>query len=648
MLISIEKLNKSFGDDVILKNINLTIEEKCRYGLIGVNGAGKSTLLSIIVGALSEDSGNIYKNPAMSIGYLKQNNGLERTSTIYKEMRSVFSDVLSAEKKMRELEVKMAELTDHNSDEYKRISAEYSKNQIFFESCDGYNIDVKIKMILNGMGFRDKDNDTVISTLSGGEKTRLAIARLLLEEPNLLILDEPTNHLDFKTLNWLEDYLISYSGAVLIVSHDRYFLDKTVDNIFEIERGRLTSYKGNYSKYLVLKEQQRERLEKEYEMQQIQIAQMQDYIDRNMARASTSASAKSRVKALEAMDIIEKPDGELSKMRLKFEIKKQPYKDVLTVRNLDVCVGDEKKVLCRNLSLDVKRGERIAIIGDNGIGKSSFLKMIQNLIPMLNGEIEWGKNCTISYYEQENLNLDYNKIALDELWDRFPDISESEIRRVLGNVLLTKDDVYKPVSVISGGERAKLAFCIIMLEKSNVIILDEPTNHLDLPSKEVLEKALLDYEGTLIFVSHDRYLLNKVPQKIIEIKRDGIDIYQGNYDYYKERLALKTAENEQKIQAEKALKNENSAEENKSGNSFYRSKEQRKLDTKHKLRLKEIETLISEREAEIEALETEMTDEKIYSDYVLMNEKCQRLEACKAEIDELYEEWALLDEELNK
>lgn len=646
MLISIEKLNKSFGEDVILKNINLTIEEKCRYGLIGVNGAGKSTLLSIIVGNLDYDDGNMYKNPSMSIGYLKQNNGLERSSTIYNEMRAVFSDVLNSEKKMRDLEQEMSQITDHNSDEYRRISAEYSKNQIFFESRDGYNIDVKINMILNGMGFADKDKETIISTLSGGEKTRLAIAKLLLEEPNLLILDEPTNHLDFKTLNWLEEYLISYSGAILIVSHDRYFLDKTVDNIFEVERGTLTYYKGNYSKYLVLKEEMRERLEKEYEMQQMQIAQMQDYIERNIARASTSASAKSRVKALENMEIIEKPDGELSKMKLKFELKKQPYKDVLTVKNLDICVGEDKKLLCGGLNLEIKRGEKIAIIGDNGIGKSSFLKTIQGIIPKFSGEIEWGKNCTISYYEQENLNLDHNKIALDELWDRFPEISEAEIRRVLGNVLLTKDDVYKPVSIISGGERAKLAFCIIMLEKANVIILDEPTNHLDLVSKEVLEKALLDYEGTLIFVSHDRYLLNKVPSRIVEIKRDGAEIYQGNYDYYKERSTALANELELKRQAEKAMKLENQPEK-KNETSFYRSKEQRRLDTKRKQRFKEVEKLISEYETQIEALELDMADEKIYSDYVLMNEKCEQLEKCKTELDELYEEWTILDDELS-
>ncbi|MDO4744558.1 MAG: ABC-F family ATP-binding cassette domain-containing protein, partial [Clostridia bacterium] len=460
-------------------------------------------------------------------------------------MRKVFEDVTNAEQDMRRLEVEMSAISDHTSDEYRQISARYANRQAYFDSRDGYNIDVKIKTILNGMGFGDKDMDTVISTLSGGEKTRLAMAKLLLEEPELLILDEPTNHLDFKTLKWLEDYLVSYSGAILAVSHDRYFLDKTVSHIYEVERGKLYSYVGNYSKYLPQKAERKQREQKEYEIQQAEIAHMQEYIDKNMARASTSASAKSRLKALEAMDILEKPDGDLKSMKLRFEHTKDPYKDVLTVKDLDIAVGEPPLTICRNINLDVKRGEKIAIIGSNGIGKSSFLKIVQGLIPNHKGTFEWGKNVTLSYYEQENLNLNPDKIALDELWDRFPETPEAEIRRVLGNVLLTKDDVFKPVKVISGGERAKLAFCIIMLEKSNVLILDEPTNHLDLSSKEVLEAAMSDFGGTILFVSHDRYLLNKVPDKIVEITENGADIYSGNYDDYCEALERKA-----KIQAE--------------------------------------------------------------------------------------------------
>lgn len=642
MLINIDNISKSFGEEVVLKSIKMTINEKGRYGLIGVNGAGKSTLLKIIMGELSFEQGELVKKPGLSLGYLAQNNGLERSDSIIDEMRKVFEDVIMAEKDMRHLELEMSEISDHSSTEYRNIAARYANRQAYFDSRDGYNIDVKIKTILNGMGFGDKDMDTVISTLSGGEKTRLAMAKLLLEEPELLILDEPTNHLDFKTLKWLEDYLSSYNGAILAVSHDRYFLDKIVDHIYEIERGKLFSYVGNYSKYLPQKAERRQREQKEYEIQQAEIAHMQEYVDKNMARASTSASAKSRLKALEAMEVLERPDGDLKTMKLRFEYTKEPYKDVLTVTNLDVAVGNEQTTICENISLEVKRGEKIAIIGSNGIGKSSFLKIIQGLIPLKNGVFEWGKNVSISYYEQENLNLNPDKIALDELWDRFPQTPEAEIRRVLGNVLLTKDDVFKPVKVISGGERAKLAFCIIMLEKSNVLILDEPTNHLDLASKEVLEQAMSDFGGSILFVSHDRYLLNKVPDKIVEITANGANIYSGNYDDYceaLERQAKKAAEELSQKNLEAAMAAKKSA-----ANNSFRSKEQRRLDTQRKNRIKELEKLIEETELRISTLEEEMTYEEVFSDYKLMAEKCNEADSLRQSLDEYFEEWEALEE----
>lgn len=636
MLISTKELNKSFGENLILKNINMTIEDKTRYGLIGVNGAGKSTLLSILMGELDYDGGELYKASGLNIGYLKQNTGLDRSSTIIAEMRNVFSDLLCVENDLHILEEKMQSAAEHDSSEYKRLMSEYSKKQAYFESCDGYNIDIRIKTILNGMGFQEKDLDTEIRTLSGGEKTRLAIAALLLEEPNLLILDEPTNHLDFKTLNWLENYLVeSYKGSLLIVSHDRYFLDKTVDNMFEIQNGRLESYPGNYSKYLVLRAERRELQQKEYEAQQLEIAQMETYIQKNIARASTSASAKSRVKALESMEIIEKPDADIKPIKLRFDIIKEPYKDVLTVENLDVSVGDELITLCESVDFNVKRGEKIALIGDNGIGKSSFLKTIQGLIPHKHGTVTWGKNTSISYYEQENLNLNPDNLAIDELWDRFPRVPEASIRKILGSVRLTKEDVYKPVKVISGGERAKLAFCIIMLEKSNVILFDEPTNHLDLPSKEVLEQALNDYEGTLIFVTHDRYLLNKVPDKIAEMTKDGIMIYDGNYEYYKERKEWLKAKNRENTADNK----ENKMSVKQTSNGSYRSKEQRRADAQRKQRVAELERLIAETEDAISVLEKEMAAEEVFYDYKLMAEKTAQLEENTTNLENYYNEW---------
>lgn len=642
MLITATNINKYFGEEQVLRDIKMTIDEKKHYGLIGINGAGKSTLLKIITEDMTFEEGELVKKPSLTIGYLAQNNGLERDCSIIAEMRKVFDDVLSAEDDMRRLELEMAALEDHNSAEYRQISAKYAQKQAFFDSRDGYSIDVKIKTILNGMGFGDKDMDTIISTLSGGEKTRLAMAKLLLEEPELLILDEPTNHLDFKTLRWLEEYLLSYNGAILAVSHDRYFLDKIADHIYEIERGRLYSYTGNYSKYLIQKAERRAREQKEYEMQQAEIAKMQDYIDRNMARASTSNSAKSRLKALEAMDILEKPDGDLKSIKLRFEYTKEPYKDVLKTENLEIVVGEPPVTICENINLDIKRGEKIAIIGENGIGKSSFLKIIQGIIPQGSGSFEWGKNVSISYYEQENLNLNQDKIALDELWDRFPHVPEAEIRRVLGNVLLTRDDVYKPVKVISGGERAKLAFCIIMLEKSNVLILDEPTNHLDLVSKEILETAMSEFGGTIIFVSHDRYLLNKVPHKIVEITRDGAEVYSGNYDYLREvqeRRAKALAEEQSRLAFEKA---QNTKKSDSSGG--YRSKEQRRADTQRKNRIRELEKLIEATESQIVALEEEMTLPEVFSDYKLMAEKCSETDTLRQNLEKYFEEWTALEE----
>lgn len=629
MLISANNIEKSFSGNVIFKDVSLAIEDGCRYGLIGVNGAGKSTLLSILFEGADYDSGEVFKKADLHVGVLKQNSGLERESSIIAEMRKVFSDVLDAEEAMRKIEIEMAELSDADTAEYRRLSAAYAAKQAYIDSRDGYNMDVKIKTVLNGMGFADKQLDTPINILSGGEKTRLAIARLLLEAPELLVLDEPTNHLDFKTLNWLEDYLTDYKGAIFVISHDRYFLDKIVDNIFEIQAGKLYTYKGNYSAYLVQKEERYERSLKEYEAQQEEISKLQTYVDKNLVRASTSASAKSRIKMLENMEILENPEYYEKKIRLKFETTKQPYKDVLTVKDLTVTVGKEHKDLCSHINLDVKRGEKIAVIGDNGIGKSSLFKTIQGIIPHYVGEVIWGKNATISYYEQENLNLNPENKAIDELWDRFPHIPEAQIRKVLGNVLLTKEEVFRPVKVISGGERARLALCIIMLEKSNVLLLDEPTNHLDLNSKEVLESALSDYDGTVIFISHDRYLLNKIPDKIVEITREGAVIYDGNYEYYKERLmSLKSAETAEK-----------KAEPKKKAETTYRSKEQRRADAQRKQRIRELENEISYLEQTCAELEKELSAEEVYSNFELTREKSLQLEEANKKLEICFDEW---------
>ncbi len=638
MLLHIQSLHKGFLDNKVLSDINVTVENTDRIGLIGANGAGKSTLLHIITDKLEADSGTVMRSSGLSIGFLEQNSGLDRDSTLYDEMLGVFGSLLSLQNEMRVLEKEMA-LCSGDETRLHELSAEYAKKQTVFEHGDGYLIDVKIKTILNGMGFGQTAPDTPIVSLSGGEKTRLAMARLLMEEPQLLILDEPTNHLDFKTLMWLEQYLNDYTGAIIVVSHDRYFLDRVVSQVWELERNTLTVYPGNYSKYLLLKQERFERLQKEYEQQQKQIASLQDYIDRNMARASTSNSAKGRLKTLEKIEVMEKPTVYEKHMTLRFEAERQPYKDLLELENLSLCVGEgeAKKQLFQNVFLSIKRGERVALIGANGIGKSSLLKALQGLIPVGGGHFRWGQNAVIGYYEQENANLNYDKTALDELWDRFSTRTEYEMRTALGRVLLTGEHVYKPVRVLSGGERAKLSLAILAQTKTNVLILDEPTNHLDLSAKEDLEKAMLLYEGTLLFVSHDRYLLNRVPTKIVELLADGVKVYNGNFDFYMDEIAR------EKEQA--APQNALTAKQvPPKHDGYYKSREQKSAQAKRKARVRELEVLIAACEKEVAEMELALTSEEVYSDYKQTQEICAQLEERRAGLSDYMDEWAELAE----
>lgn len=634
MVLTLKDVTKSFADRVILDKINLTIEDQDRIGLIGPNGAGKTTLLNVIAGHADIDAGDVFIEKKTTIGYLRQNTGLDKNNNIYHEMQSVFHELKEIEERLRDLELKMAVIEDHESSEYHSVSEEYARLSAYFEVREGYQIDVKIKTVLNGMGFSDKEYSTNIATLSGGEKTRLALAKLLLEEPDLLILDEPTNHLDFKTLMWLEDYLSAYKGSILVVSHDRYFLDKMVGKIWEVDHSRVYTYKGNYTKYKQLKEERIARELKEYEQQQNKIASMLEYAEKNIVRASTSNSAKSRLHQLENMEILEKPRTYEKTPNFSFTYDRAPVKDVLLVDNVTLKVGENRseKILCENISFTVKRGEKIALIGRNGIGKSTLLKTILGLHPQDTGDIVWGRNVTTSYYEQENQNLDYEKTVLEELWSRFPNMQEFKVRGILGQMLITDDHVYKKISVISGGERARLSFAIMVSEHSNTLIFDEPTNHLDLASKEALERALNEFDGTLIFVSHDRYFLNAIPTKIIEMTDDGLVVYDGNFDYYLEKSKQMTA-----VQPPKP-------EVKKENQTYYRSKQQRSEDAKRRNRIKALEKMMEESEEEIAQLQIEIGSPEIASDYTLLSEKCDRLELVKKQNEEYMEEWLLLNE----
>lgn len=647
MLLNVEHLYKYFNGQALLKDINFTVEDREAVGLIGINGCGKSTLLNIITGSEGYDKtpeglGSVNIAGKASIGFLRQNSGLNSELTIGEEMKNAFAPLLETLDKMKVLEKKMADGGDIDS-----ISHEYAELSSYFEARDGYRIDIKIKQVLNGMGFGSTPTDRVISTLSGGEKTRLALAKLLLEEPNLLILDEPTNHLDFETLMWLEDYLKGYKGAIIIVSHDRYFLNKVCTRICEIEQGRLTSYRGDYSSYLVQKKMNSERQLKEYEAQQKEIAKLEDYVAKNLVRASTSKMAKSRQHMLDRIERIDKPLMYTKPPKIKLEYDIEPTKDIVRVVDCPLVVGEgaDKKELIKSLTMNVRRGEHVAIIGANGIGKTSILKLIQGIIPHEGGNISWGGNVKISYFEQEHAILDPHKTMLEEIMDRYPRLSEQQARSVLGAVLLTGENVFKPISVLSGGERAKLCFAIMALNRGNVLVLDEPTNHLDLSTKEVLEDALAEFSGTIILVSHDRYLLNKVASRIIEVKHNEVNSYEGNFDAYSEAV---NAARQLKAQSEAEIKRaeeEKAYKENKA--KQYRSKEQRAADAQKRNRIRELEKEIEDTEVLIFELENAISDPEIASDYSKMSEKCKELEEAKTALDQKMDEWAELSDQLS-
>jgi ATP-binding cassette subfamily F protein 3 len=635
MIIDLQNISHFFGSNEILTNISLKIEDDDRLGLIGANGAGKSTLLNIIAGEIEASEGEIARGKK-TVGYLRQDSGLSGNLSIIEEARSVFSEIIKTGEKLSALYNEISSVTDHSSQKYKELSAEYSRLQTVYEQKDGYNIDVKINTVLYGMGFREKDRNTPVSTLSGGEKTRLALCRLLLSGPDLLILDEPTNHLDFKTLSWLEDYLKTYRGALLMVSHDRYFLDKLTKGICEIYKGKLSRFKGNYSDFTARKASYIETVTKEYEKQQAQIASLKEYVDRNRARASTAKSAQSRQNTLDKMEIMDKPSDYLKRVKLRFDFDIDPVNDILDVDALKLEIGGN--TLNESVSIHVTRGEKIAIVGENGIGKTTFLKRI---LEKYNTAVTWGRNVKISYFEQEKssgfpLSVDKTKIrlagdlndektALNEIWDRFPSEYERDIRGILGKMLITGDDVYKKVGVLSGGERAKVKFAIMLLERANVLILDEPTNHLDLSSKEILDKALCDYKGTVIMVSHDRYLLNRAPTKIVEMKNNEITVYDGKYDYY---VSSALSPEKTKTVTEKSV-----------DNGYFRSKKERADLVKRLNNLKKTETAISLLEEEIEKLETEISSPETASDFEVLTAKCAELDEKRRKLDKVYEIW---------
>ncbi len=639
ILLQINKLEKNFGADTILSNIKLEVQTRDRIALVGRNGAGKSTLLKIIAGQLSYDTGEMIKPKEVEIGYLAQNTGLESERSIWDEMLTVFKHLQNQEKELRSLELKMADPDLlANKKEYERILADYDRLQLQFKEQGGYQYESDIRSILHGLSFQTFSYDTKISTLSGGQKTRLALGKLLLTKPDILILDEPTNHLDIETLSWLEQYLQGYNGAILIVSHDRYFLDKVVTQVSELSRRQIKKYHGNYSAYLEQKAMNFERDMKIYEKQQQEVAKLEDFIQRNLVRASTTKRAQSRRKQLERMELLDRPQGDEKSASFGFQIEKQSGNEVLNVHSLSV--GYEGKAISNELTLRITRGESIALVGPNGIGKSTLLKTLIGHLPEIKGSFQLGTNVTIGYYDQEQAKLSSNKRVLNELWDEYPLKPEKDIRTVLGNFLFSGDDVLKTVSTLSGGEKARLALAKLMMQKANFLILDEPTNHLDLDSKEILENALIDYPGTILFVSHDRYFINRVTTKVMELSGDGATEYLGDYDYYVE----KKQEQAELKSIESAKRSVAPLQEMKDKNSYLLDKEAKKLERQRQRRIEDIEKQIEELEAFLVDQEQLLCEPDIYQNHEKVLAITNESNAAKVSLEQLVEEWTELAE----
>jgi ATP-binding cassette, subfamily F, member 3 len=640
ILLQVNQLSKYFAADLILSNIKFEIQTNDRVALVGRNGAGKSTLLKILAGYESHDGGEIIRPKGTTIGYLAQNTGLESEKSIWEEMLAVFDHLHSMERDLRRLEEKMSDpdiLT--NQTEYDRVLKEYDFLQVEFKEKGGYQYEADIRSVLHGLNFHSFDYSTKISTLSGGQKTRLALAKLLLTRPDILILDEPTNHLDIDTLSWLEQYLQGYAGAILIVSHDRYFLDKVVNQVYEISRHQLAKFPGNYSSYLEQKAENYERDMKLFEKQQDEITKLQDFIQRNLARASTTKRAQSRRKQLEKIDRMDRPLGDEKSASFSFQIERQSGNDVLKAASL--AVGYRENVVSENITFHLSRGDSTALVGPNGVGKSTLLKTIVEKLPSIAGSIHYGSNVTIGYYDQEQAELSSNKKVLNELWDEYPLKPEKEIRTVLGNFLFSGDDVLKIVSTLSGGEKARLALAKLMLQQSNFLILDEPTNHLDLDSKEVLENALIDYPGTILFVSHDRYFINRIATKVIELDRTGATEYLGDYDYYLEK---KLEQEELKALAEQAAKATGSVTDSskQDKNSYHQDKVAKKAERQRKRRMEEVEATIEQLELEVAEYEELLCDPEVFQDHEKAADINNKIELAKEKLDELMEEWAEL------
>ena len=630
IILQANKIERSFAGEVLFDNINLQVDERDRIALVGKNGAGKSTLLKILVGEEEPTSGEINKKKDISLSYLAQDSRFESENTIYDEMLHVFDDLRRTEKQLRQMELEMGE---KSGEDLNKLMSDYDRLSENFRQAGGFTYEADIRAILNGFKFDESMWQMKIAELSGGQNTRLALAKMLLEKPNLLVLDEPTNHLDIETIAWLENYLVNYSGALIIVSHDRYFLDKVATITLDLTKHSLDRYVGNYSRFVDLKEQKLATEAKNYEKQQKEIAALEDFVNRNLVRASTTKRAQSRRKQLEKMERLDKPEAGKKSANMTFQSEKTSGNVVLTVEN--AAIGYDGEILSQPINLDLRKMNAVAIVGPNGIGKSTFIKSIVEQIPFIKGEKRFGANVEVGYYDQTQSKLTASNTVLDELWNDFKLTPEVEIRNRLGAFLFSGDDVKKSVGMLSGGEKARLLLAKLSMENNNFLILDEPTNHLDIDSKEVLENALIDFDGTLLFVSHDRYFINRVATYVLELSENGSTLYLGDYDYYVEKKA------EVEMSQTEEASTSNQAKETSPVNDYQAQKESQKEVRKL---MRQIENL----EAEIEELESQSQD---ISEQMLETNDADQLMELQAELDKIShrQEEAMLEwEELSE
>ena len=635
IVLSCNNLNKSFGIDSILENVNFTVNEYDKIGIIGVNGTGKTTLFKIISGIYGYDSGDIYTSKDCEIGYLEQNTNFHSENTILEEVLEVFKDVIEMEKYLRDLEHKISEESSNtNSTTLEKLMNEFSNKLEAFSDMNGYGYKSEAKGVLKGLGFSDEDMDKPISILSGGEKTRVLLGKLLLKKPTLLLLDEPTNHLDSEAIEWLEVFLKQYKGTVILISHDRYFLDQVVNRIFEIHNKKLKTYNGNYSDFIKASAIEKELELKKFEDQQKDIKKQEKSIERLKAfgREKHLKRARSKEKALAKVDVLDKPEAYRKKAKIEFNPSVTSGNDVLQLR--DISMGYGERILFKDLNLDIYRGEKVALIGANGIGKSTLFKIIMNEITPLSGDIKFGTNVNVSYFHQEQKTLNLDNTIIDEIWEDNKQLTQTSLRTMLGAFLFEGEEVFKKISTLSGGERARVAILKLILSNANLLLLDEPTNHLDIDSKEVLEEALSSYTGTIFTISHDRYFLNTVVDKVLVLDENGITEYLGNYDYYIEKKKQVQEMNTVEVVEEKTktqLKEEKRKE-----------REQREAEKKNRVKRLNIEKEIEENEAKFDEMDVLLCQEEVYSN----PEKSKDVSLQKASLEEklsaLYEEWESL------